>query len=53
MVKKILSLFNQDYVHLKLEKKDATALQDDLTNYIKAIYYYCFVFLTHIIPILN
>ena len=53
MVEEISGLLKKDYVHLGLEKKNATALQDSLASYIKAVRYYCFTFPIHIIPILN
>lgn len=53
MAKKILSLLKKAYIYLKLEKKDATTLQNGFIGYIKAISYYCFSFSIYTILILN
>ena len=53
MAKEISDLIKKNYVYLRLEKKDATALQDSLAGYIKAICYCCFAFSIYIITILN
>ena len=52
MAEKISGLLTKDYIHLGLVKKDATALQNGLVDYIKAIRYCCFNFPIHIVPIL-
>ncbi len=49
----ISGFIKKDYVNLGLEKKEATALQDSLVGYIKAIHYCCFALPTRIVSILN
>ena len=53
MAEEILGLLKKNYINLGLEKKDAMALQDGLTGYIKIAHYYCFGFFIYTIPIFN
>ena len=53
MAEEILNLLKKDYIYLGLEKKDATALQNSLIDYIKVIRYCHFALPNRTIPILN
>ena len=53
MAEEILGLLKKDYVYLRLEKKDTTALQNSVASYIKVIHYCCFALSTHTILIVN
>ena len=53
IAKKISGLLQKNHVYLELEKKYATALQDGLAGYNKAVCYYCFAFFTRTVPMLN